>query len=249
MAVQLSLGKHALVALGFGVGDVVTLHSLGRRFGNWITATEEDQKLLKLLDCDELDVLRRQGVIDLKAFNQKWSKTISLLVNGRPQQDSDPKVQELLGELTRFTASMLTIVAVLDAFMPTTQVKSAVRSLLLQLFSTTSDGELILSTEIDARINAWRSAACVRGLHLKARDIRRELIQKGLVQDGLVPESEGHEVVTFLSWLLAEGTDEMTTPSSDVAGIGGLHVAHGLRYPVGPLAERRESYCTVYPHL
>jgi len=71
MALQLALGKNALASLSVGVGDIVTLYNLGRRFGNWLTASEDDQNLLKLLDCDELDVLKRRGLIDLNAFNKR----------------------------------------------------------------------------------------------------------------------------------------------------------------------------------
>ena len=219
MALQLALGKNALASLGVGVGDIVTLYNLGRRFGNWLTASEDDQKLLKLLDCDELDVLKRRGLIDLNAFNKRWSQSISLLVNGRPVRKSGDKIKEALGDLTRFTACMMVIVAVLDAFMPAMNVKYTMKRLLDTIFSTTSAGELVLSMEIDTRINAWRSAACVRDLHLRARDIRKELLFEGLIQEGYIPDSDFREVVIFLQWLLADTAEEMTTPSSDVAGI------------------------------
>lgn len=87
----------------------------------------------------------------------------SLLVNGRPRHDSSGKVKEALRDLARFTACMLVIIAVLDAFMHTNGVKYIIKHL-NTLFSATSEGELVLSTELDIRINAWRSTACLRDL-------------------------------------------------------------------------------------
>jgi hypothetical protein len=71
---SLKLSKNVLAATGYGAGDIVTLYNLGRRFGNWLTVSEDDQALLKLLGCDEPDLLRRRDIMDLRAFNKRWSK-------------------------------------------------------------------------------------------------------------------------------------------------------------------------------
>jgi hypothetical protein len=72
-----------LVALGIGAGDVVTLITIGRKVGNWWTAASGDQYLLKALDEDKANILKRRGVIDEMQFNQIWGERMTLLENGQ----------------------------------------------------------------------------------------------------------------------------------------------------------------------
>jgi hypothetical protein len=89
----------------------------------------------------------------------------------------------------------------------------------LDLLKSSENGEELLASELNSRLNAWRSAACVREVHFKCRELRRELISSQKIQDGVVPLGEAREITRFLYWLLAEDSDSFTTSSSDVAGI------------------------------
>jgi hypothetical protein len=60
----LTTGFGSLVALGIGAGDVATLITTGRKVGNWWTAAAGDHDLLKALDEDEANILKRRGVLD-----------------------------------------------------------------------------------------------------------------------------------------------------------------------------------------
>ena len=84
MALQIATGPGSLISLGVGPSDVYTLITLGQRVGNWWTAVSGDKDFLALLDQDELDIMRRKGLIDLPAFNKRWRRQIRLLANGQP---------------------------------------------------------------------------------------------------------------------------------------------------------------------
>jgi hypothetical protein len=82
---------------------------------------------------------------------------------------------------------MLSIIATLDAFSEVGTVKAIFKQLLLELLKSTENEEELLASELNSRLNAWRSAACVRELHFKSRELRRELIASQKIQDGVMP--------------------------------------------------------------
>ena len=116
MALQVSTGYGSLLALGVGAGDIASILSLGRRVGNWWTASSGDEEFLRLLDEDELEILTRRGVIDIARFNKVWNTSITLLANGKKITAQGEQAQKVLGRLTRFTGCMVCIIVTLDAF-------------------------------------------------------------------------------------------------------------------------------------
>ena len=219
MALQVSTGYGSLLALGVGAGDIASIYSLGRRVGNWWTASSGDEELLRLLDEDELNILKRRGVLDIARFNKVWNTSLTLLANGKKITVEGAQAETVLGSLTRFTACMVCIIATLDAFADFTVVRNIFNDLLLELLKATDHGEDLLVSEMESRMNAWRSAACVRSLHTRARDIRLSLIQEKHILDGLLPTKDAKEIARFLCWLLADNVPQFTTSSSDLAGI------------------------------
>jgi hypothetical protein len=165
MSIQITTGIGSLVALGFSVGDLTTLWSLARKVGNWMSAASGDENLLKILDQDELDILRRRGLIDIDRFNKIWGSTMALLgPSGIPVIYKGENAEKSLDRFGRFTAVMVCTVAALDAFALETVVKSVVKKALVELLHASEYGEDILASQCTDRINAWRSAARLRGL-------------------------------------------------------------------------------------
>ena len=219
MSLQVTAGYGSLISLGIGISDVITLITLASRLGNWWSASSGDASFLDLLEEDEQNLLSRRGLIDLARFNKRWGKSLNLLADGRPQRLQGPHVEEVLRELTRFTACMTCIVAVLFEFMEERTAKILLKQLLLQLVRTTERGEDLLASQLTVRINAWRSNAKVRGLSIECERVRAELMQQHLILDGFVPVRDKDNVVMALHWLLAGNTEQFTTQSSDVAGL------------------------------
>ncbi|MCJ1378281.1 hypothetical protein MMC17_001378 [Xylographa soralifera] len=219
MSVQVTTGFSQLVSLRIGAGDVATMINLGHRVGNWWTADSGDREFLDLLDEDEMSLIHCRGLIDLPRFNKQWSNALRLLVNGKPQVYKDREARPILGPFTRFTAIMVSMIAALDAFCSLKITKEVIKSVIRGLLCTTEYGEDLMASRLNNRINAWRSAACVRGLSIAAKKTRDNLIMKELILDGFMPYGEARDMARFLLWLLTENSETYTTSSSDIAGV------------------------------
>jgi hypothetical protein len=166
MSVQSLLGGGSLVALGIGAGDVATLYTVGRRLGNWLTASTFDADLLALLGEDEFEFLQRRGILDIVRFKARWGRSLRLLENGAPQRYQGDAVEKLLQNSSRFTAIMMCIIAALDEFASSTTVRNVCKVLLQRLLSSREGPDMteeLLNSNLGTCINAWRSAAMVSG--------------------------------------------------------------------------------------
>lgn len=81
MSLQVSTAYGSLLAVGIGSHDIAAIYSLGRRLGNWWTASSGDGDLLRLLDQDQMDLLTRRGILDVLLFNATWNSSMTLLSN------------------------------------------------------------------------------------------------------------------------------------------------------------------------
>ncbi|RSM20232.1 hypothetical protein CDV31_001029 [Fusarium ambrosium] len=226
MSIQVTTAPGALVALGLGVSDVSTLVALGRRVGNWWTATDGDKEFLSLLDEDASSILQRRGLLDVPTFNKRWSKQIQLLANGSPLRLENRDIEQvlkdsktLLQDLSLFTSVMTCLVAVLEQFTKQDLVRDILYNMLKSLLKLHENGEDILRSQYSSRLNAWRSTAVLRGLNQAADEYRQGLIRDGHVMSGLLPKTESRHVEEFLTWLLGSHEPFFKTASSDVAGM------------------------------
>jgi hypothetical protein len=220
MSLQITTGYGSLVALGFGAGDAASLLALGQRIGNWLTAESEDRNFLQMLELDEVSIFQRRGLLDITSFNKVWGSQMTIFVNNKPTVFRDEDAKKSLKELSRFTAIMVCATAALEAFAMMDVVKSALKNVLRMLLSTSEYGEDILSSSLPRLLNGWRSMAEVRGLSYTARLIRRELLDREAIVDGLIPAGDSRAMENFLVWLFAGEGETYTTASSDIAGVG-----------------------------
>jgi hypothetical protein len=161
MSIQSMLGAHSLTAAGIGIGDVVTMYSLARRVGNWLSAESGDQDLLALLEEDETSILERKGVIDIMRFKSRWGRRLRILQNGTPERIEGDNVEKLLDGSSRFTAMMTCIVVALDTFTTDSTVRTIMRILLQRLIPTSDVNEDAIVSQLSTRIRSWRSSATV----------------------------------------------------------------------------------------
>ncbi|KAK7428861.1 hypothetical protein QQZ08_004631 [Neonectria magnoliae] len=220
MSVQVTAGAGSLMALGIGISDVATLFALSKRVGNWLSASSGDKEFLQLLDQDEVDLLRRGGLIDTNRFNKRWSSEIFLLANSEAKTFKGEIAENALETLGKFTSLMVSLVAALDAFCLPKVVKAVIRNTLLEVLGLAEYGEDVVASQYIQRINAWRSSATVRGISAEARRIRRTLISTDAIVPGLMPSGDIPHMVKFLVWLITDKSEQHITPSSDVAGVG-----------------------------
>jgi hypothetical protein len=219
MSLQVTVGANSLLALGLGAGDIFSLVSLSRTIGNWWTASSGDDEFLGMLNEDEFSILRRRGLIDLPSFNKRWRRKMRFLANGSPQCVEGGLAQDATKELTRFTASMVCIVAAVDQFTSLDVVKEILRTTLKALLQTSAFGDDYLKSQYLIRLNAWRSTATLHGFDTEASSIRQDMLHNRLILPGTAPVNESHHINEFLTWLLSGHSEEFNTASSDVAGI------------------------------
>jgi hypothetical protein len=219
MSVSITTGLGSLINLGMGAGDLAVLYSTGRQLGNWLTASSGDKDFLNLLQEDENEILRRRGVFDLHLFNTRWRQQLSILFNGEPRVINGEEVMEVLPPLSRFTAIMVVITATLDEFMTFLTMKRVLLLLFKLLSGGIADGQDVIDSQIQHRLNSWRSVARVRGLPVFLRVLRSGMIKDKRILPGLMPNGDALEVAEFLQWLLADSSEEFSTNSSDVAGV------------------------------
>jgi hypothetical protein len=172
-----------------------------------------------MLREDEHNFLVRKGVFDLLRFRNQWGQSLRLLVNGRTETYEGTLAAEALGDCNRFTAIMICLTATLNAFNTNKTTLDIVRKLLMRLTNADAAGEELINSQLRTRANAWRSAACVRGLTSQVSRIRELLMDRKSIEDGFMPPGDAALVVDFLFWLLAETSEIYTTSSSDVAGV------------------------------
>ena len=219
MTMAVALGAHALLQLGLGVSDVATLISLGRSAGNWITTQSGDDEFLRAINGDANSIILRKGLIDLDAFNKRWRKDCTLLVNGVPQKMDPNIISKSLEYFSRFTATMVSMVTVLDAFLSSATVSLVTEQVLIEMLRTTTIGEDLLKAEISNRIRSWRSAGTMRGMTKHIRQFRMDLVRQHHVMNSYPPISEAPHFRELLVWLLLGSEDKYVTPSSDVAAV------------------------------
>ncbi|KAF2654708.1 hypothetical protein K491DRAFT_758799 [Lophiostoma macrostomum CBS 122681] len=221
MSLQLSTGAGSLVALGLSISDASTIVSLGRRFGNWWTTKTDDVDFLDFLGTDEFTIMTCGGLLDLLAFNKRWGESLHILANGKPQRfELSPDAgNELLGRLSKFTASMLCTVAVLDEFTDFDCLTLTMKLFFEKLLRAHEYGEDLIASQLSVRINGWRSAAVARGITSYCRERRISMIKGGVIQNGSFRHEECLEVAEFFYWLFATKDEVYSTNSSDVVGI------------------------------
>ena len=218
-AVAAQLGANSLIQFGLSVSDVATLISLGRTARNWMTAQSGDNDFLRIISGDDSAIKFRRGLIDLDAFNKRWRQDCRLLVNGYPQKLYQTIVDNNLEHFSRFTATMVSVVTVLDAFVSTLGVSIVVEDVLKEMLCTTEIGEDVIKADIANRLEAWRSAGVMRGMTTYVRKFRLNLVRDRNILSSYPPITEAHQFRELLIWLLLGTNETYTTPSSDVAAV------------------------------
>lgn len=219
MSLSVTTGAGSLVNLGLGISDVTTLVNLSRLAGNWVSASSGDKDLLDMLQEDENNFVLRRGVFDVFRFRSRWSQSLRLLSNGRTEVFEGPLAEGALGECNRFTAIMICITGAVNAFNTNVNTLSIVRKLLIRLINADDRADEVIGSQVTTRVNAWRSAACVRGLTTHIARARGLLMDRKSIEDGFMPTGDVGMMTDFLFWLVGETSETYWTSSSDVAGV------------------------------
>ncbi len=242
MALSIAMGPKSLIQLGMSVTDITTLISLGRTAGNWMTCQSGDNEFLRTIEVDENVIPFRRGLVDLDGFNKRWRQSCRLLINGHAQKIDGNYLAKTLENFSRFTAFMVSLITVLDAFLSSASVRQVMEDILKELLRATEMGEDLIQAEFPNRLEAWRSAGAMRGMTTYVRNHRLNLVKGGHILSSYPSKDEEHDITELLTWLLLGTDHELINPSSDVAGVAFClsYVAFDL-LDVGDFLPRNQS--------
>lgn len=207
-----------LVNISIGAGDIAVIAGVGRSVGTWLMAQHEDAGWLSLLNITSDDILQRRGLIDTTNLHRRWDNELTLLENGKPKKIRHPSGNGALVEsMDRFTWFMTLVVAALDAVFDSQTVRHFVPTLLLTILrDRTNNGEEILVRGLKKHIEGWRTAGCVRGISVAARDTWERLMFEKKHLPGNIPKQDANEAQRLLLWIATGRENRFETSSSDV---------------------------------
>ncbi|KAF2182436.1 hypothetical protein K469DRAFT_690893 [Zopfia rhizophila CBS 207.26] len=221
MALSFSVSSLTLENWGISAGDIAVLAGAGRMAGTWVMSQFKDRALLDWMNMDVDTVFTRKALLNVTELHDRWDQKITLLKNGK--RSSYPKDGgkgvHVLQQMDRFTWLMTLLSAALDAAMKRSDQRQLLTRFLLKLFEDNEAGAEFLRHEAEYHIQGWMSAACVRNIALKARDVWQTLEKKGKHQPGFIPESELNGLFHFLHWLVCGEEKQYQTASTDIFSV------------------------------
>ena len=230
MAVSFTSGSLALANWGFGAGDLAVLAAAGRHMGNWLMANRKDRSLFEFLGVDVENVILRKGLIDVNELHNRWDIKIDLLKNGRKVriEHQGKNTAPVVENMDKFTWLMTLIIAALDAALSQKNLYMVATQLMLKMFEEAQSGLEFVEHEAPQHIQGWRSAACVRSISLKARQIWDRLAVERIHWPGWIPGEDCSEVVRLFTWIFAGSGVHFHTTSGDAYSLGLLLNELGL---------------------
>lgn len=149
----------------------------------------KDQTLLQFMRVDPEDLIPRKGLMDTTALHQRWDVRLTLLHNGDRRViggNSGP----LIESMGIFSWFMTLITSALDATFQKSSMKLAMSSFLTVLFEEHVDGLDYVQRELPHHIQGWMSAAVVRNIVVKSRDVWQSTLEQKLRLPGYIPEGD-----------------------------------------------------------
>lgn len=223
MSLTFGTGSLALASWGFSVGDIAALAGAGRKIGTWLTAHLSDRALFDWMDTDVDTIFTRRGLLDVEQLHRRWDQKIVLLQNGEVRTFEPPAAETAcrLNRMDRWTWLMTLITAALNAAASSADMREVVTKVLLRAFDDWAESQEFIRREIPSHLAGWSSAACVRGISLRARDTWAVLCGQGKHPEGYIPSSENSQLVQFIMWLInGHGNDKDSkryhTASADI---------------------------------
>jgi hypothetical protein len=128
--------------------------------------------------------------------------------------------ETVIESMSIFSWFMTIVTCAMDATLQLKSMNRAMSSFLTKLFEEHIDGLDYLQRELPQHIQGWVSAAVVRNITPKARNVWQSLLERKVRLPGWIPEEDVPELVNFLIWLAGARKQTWSrrfeTTSSDV---------------------------------
>ncbi|CZT08334.1 uncharacterized protein RAG0_13444 [Rhynchosporium agropyri] len=205
MAVALTVGTAQLLQLGVSLSDVALVLSQGRKVGNWLRTSNNDEELLSSIGEKQEAILKRRDLVDVTYMERKWNQIAFVYQGHHHNSSSQIQNKSAVGAgLSAFSWLMVVVVAALDLCLPSTGIKSLIRKVFKRVLNGDDEQEDSLRVLLITNIESWRETGCVRNISgvvaHAVRDCRLKHIE-GYAISQLNP-AEIQEMEEFLVWLL-----------------------------------------------
>ncbi|KAG9186311.1 hypothetical protein G6011_02867 [Alternaria panax] len=223
MALSIIAGTGGLIQLGLSISDIALCVDLGKKFGNFVRAGQNDSDLFEILSEDREALFRRRGLVDAVDMEKTWPrvqflhrgmKKIGNIVESpasgspSPELNRKKKSGDASGRVDRFTWIMVAIVSALDGCLPS----SVIQELLIRVFVEVlaREDEIVAALRITTKKNveSWRSFRCARNIAFSIKQEMHKSLSNGVVDQRhmrAIPqlnEAEMADTQNMLVWLL-----------------------------------------------
>jgi hypothetical protein len=223
MALSIVAGTSGLIQLGLSISDVALLVDLGKKFGSFVRAGQNDNDLFDVIAEDREAVLVRRGLVDAREMEKRWPqvefvhqgvKKQGRIVESLPPQPSVPeankrrKKKEANDGVDSFTWVMVTIVTALDECLPSSGIQELLIQVFTEVLNRDDDIATALRITIKKNIESWRSFGCAREIAFSVKKEMRKSLSSGVHDQPpicAIPqmnEAETADMRNMLVWLL-----------------------------------------------
>jgi hypothetical protein len=225
---SVTLGPKSLAQLGVSLADISLIESIGKKVGNFLRASFNDEDLLRSINEDPEVVLKRRGLIEKARMESKWSR-LDFIYEGERKNNAEKGYKDEQN-LSVFSWFMVATVSALDLCLS----KDRLQALLIIVLSTVLDreGEVedSLRVLLPTNIESWRSVGKVRRMNLLISR-RYSLTRQKLVPGDAIPQlnpAEFQEMGSFLVWLMKGESNAFEAFSVDTFAVAAALQATGV---------------------
>jgi hypothetical protein len=223
MALSIIAGTGGLLQLGLSISDIALCVDLGKKFGNFVRAGQNDNDLFEVLNEDREALFRRRGLVDAVEMEKRWPQ-VQFVHRGTKKKgnimESPPPESPLLktnhrkkredtsGGVDRFTWIMVAIVSALDGCLPSSVIQELLIRVFVEVLAREDDIVPALRITIKKNVESWRSFGCARNVAFSIKNEMHKSLSNGELDQHPIQaipqlnEAEMADAQNFLVWLL-----------------------------------------------
>jgi hypothetical protein len=252
MAVSIVAGAKGLVQLGLSLSDLALVIDQGKKFGNFVRVTQNDDDLFDFVGETPEALLKRRGLVSTTEMGKKWQEIEmvhrGVRVKGKivlskqtqvEMKDANNKKKfkgrkDGAEDIQAFTWVMVAIVSALDECLPSSDIREFLVQVFVAVLEGDSDTANALRVHINVNIESWRSFSCARQLAVSIKKgMRKSLVNvvKGASATRAISQlnqAERLDLERLLVWLLSGEDREFGAMSAVTFSIAEAWKAVGL---------------------
>src|SRR5262245_48320867 len=149
MSITVATGVKSLVSIGLGISDVALLYDRGKKIGNWLRLSANDEDFFASIQEDDSALLKRRGLVEISRMEQLWPGSLQFVYQGKTYDRSSQARAWDEQNLTAFSWLMVTLIPALDICLPSSEI----RGLLVHVFSKILQGDKELEVSLRLVLN------------------------------------------------------------------------------------------------